>query len=59
MKRHLNWQKMKQMQHSEAELSLFKDHSLSSSTLSTKNNRRHSKKYTKSKCVCLPFNAWW
>ena len=37
--------------HSEAELSLFENYSLSLSELSSKNSRRYSKKYTKNKCV--------
>ena len=40
-------------QHPEAEILLFVNYSLSSSTLSPKNNRRHSKKCTKNKYVCL------
>ena len=40
----LDWQKIKQNQHPEAELLLFENHSLFSSTLSSKNNRRYSKK---------------
>ena len=40
-------------QHPDAELLLFENYSHSSSTLSSKNNRRYSKIYTKSKCVCL------
>ena len=44
----------KAKQHPEAELLLFENYSLSSSTLSTKNNRRHSIKCTKrSKYICL------
>ena len=43
----------KAKQHPEAELSLFKNDSLSSTRLSSKNNRRYSKKCTKSKCVCF------
>ena len=39
-------------QHSEAELLLFENYSLSSSKISSK-NRRYSKKYTKNKCVCF------
>ena len=37
----------KTKQHPEAELSLFENYSLFSSTLSSKNNRRHTKKCTK------------
>ena len=44
-----NWAKAKQ--HPEAELSPFENYSLSSSTLSTKTNKRYSKKCTKNKCV--------
>ena len=40
-------------QHPEAELSIFENYSFSSSSLSTKNNRNHSKKCTKNKCVCF------
>ena len=51
--------KAKAKQHPEAELLLFENYSLSSFTLSAKNNRRHSKKCTKmyqKKCVCFnPF----
>ena len=43
----------KAKQHPEAELLLFENFSLSSSTLSSKNNRRYSKKCTKNKCFCL------
>ena len=41
----------KAKQHPEAELSLFENYSLSSFTLSSKNNRRCSKKCTKEKSV--------
>ena len=44
-------------QHAKAELSLFENCSLSSSTLSSKNNRS-SKKCTKNKCVCLNEVIW-
>ena len=40
------------MQHPEPELLLFENHSLSSTTLSSK-NRRYSKKCKKNKYVCL------
>ena len=43
-------------QHAKAELLLFENYSLSSSTLSSKNNR--SNKYTKSKYVCLNEVTW-
>ena len=48
----------KAKQHPEAELLLFDNHSLSSSTLSSKNNRRPSKKYTKNRYVCLNEFIW-
>ena len=40
-------------QHREAELLLFENSLLFSSTLSSKNSRRHSKKCTKNKNLCL------
>ena len=43
----------KAKQHPETELLLFEIYSLSSSTLSSKNSRRYTKKCTKSKYVCL------
>ena len=43
----------KTKQHPEAELLLFENYSLSSSTLSFKNNRRYSKKCRKIRCVCF------
>ena len=43
----------KAKQHPEAELLLIENYSLSSSTLSSKNNRRFSKKRTKNKCFCF------
>ena len=48
----------KAKQHPEAELSLFKNDSLFSTRLSSKNNRRYSKKCTKSKCVCFNEVIW-
>ena len=45
----------KAKQHLELELSLFKNYSLSSPTLSSKNNRIYSKKYTKDKYVSFNF----
>ena len=46
----------KAKQRPEAELLLFEDYSNSSSSLSTKNNRRHYKKWAKNKWVCFnPF----
>ena len=43
----------KTKQHPEAELLLFENYSLPSSTLSFKNNRRCSKKCRKILCVCF------
>ena len=43
----------KAKQHPEAELLLFQNYWLSSSTLSSQNSRRYSKKYIKRKCVCF------
>ena len=43
----------KAKQHPEAELLIPENYSLSSSTLSPKNNRKHSKICTKDKHVCL------
>ena len=43
----------KAKQHHETELLLFENYSLSSSTLSCKNNCGYSKKCTKNKCVCF------
>ena len=40
-------------QNAEAELLLFENYLLSSSKLSSKNNRRYSKECTKNKYVCL------
>ena len=51
-----NWVKAKTQP--EAELLLFENYSLSSSTLWTKNDRRHSKKCTKNKCVCFNDVIW-
>ena len=48
----------KAKQHTEAEILLFENYSLSSSTLSTKNNRRYSKKRTKNKNLCLNVVIW-
>ena len=48
----------KTKQHPEAELSLFENFSLSSYTLSSKNNRRYSKKFTKDKCICRNEVIW-
>ena len=48
----------KATQHPKGELSLFEKYSLSSSTLSTKNNRRHYKKYTKNNWVCFSGVIW-
>ena len=39
-------------------LTLFENYSFSSSTLSSKNIRRYSKKSTKSKCVCFDDVIW-
>ena len=41
----------KYKQHAEAKLLLFENYSLSSSVLSSKNNRRYSKKYAENKSV--------
>ena len=43
----------KAKQHSEAELLLFENYLLFSSTLSTKNNRKYSKICTKNKYFCF------
>ena len=48
----------KAKQHPEAELLLFENYSISSSTLSSKNNRRYSKNCTDSKYVCLNEVIW-
>ena len=40
-------------QHSDAELLLFENNSLSSSTLSSKNKGTYSKNTQKNKCVCI------
>ena len=40
------------------EFLLFENYSLSSSKLSSKNNKRYSKKYTKNKCVCFNEVIW-
>ena len=48
----------KAMQQPEAELLLFGNYSLSSSTLSSKNKRRYSKECTKSKYLCLNVIIW-
>ena len=48
----------KDKQYPVAELLLFENYSISSSTLSFKNNRRYSKKCTKIKCVCLNEAIW-
>ena len=45
-------------QYHKAELSLIESYSLSSFTLSSKNNSRYSKKCTKSKYVCLNEVIW-
>ena len=46
----------KAKQQPEAKLLIFEHYSLSSFTLSSKSNLKHSKKFAKNKCVC--FNAW-
>ena len=43
----------KAKQHLEAELLLFRNYSLSSSTLSSKNNKRYSETCAKNKYVCF------
>ena len=48
----------KPMQHPEVEFLLFENYSLFSSTLSSKHNRRYSKKCTKNKYVCLNEVIW-
>ena len=48
----------KPQQHPEVELWLFEIYSLSSSTLSSKNNKRYSKKCTKNKYDCLIELVW-
>ena len=48
----------KTKQHLEAEHSLFKNYLLSSSTISSKDNRRYSKKCGKEKCVCRDDVIW-
>ena len=48
----------KAKQHPEAELSLFENYSLTSSTLSYKNKGRYSKKCTKNKYLCLNVVIW-
>ena len=45
-------------QHPEAELSLFENYSLSSSTFSSKNNTRYFKNCTKAKCICFNEVIW-
>ena len=45
--------KSKAKQHPEAELLLFENYSLSSSTLSSNNNRRYSEKCAKIEYVCI------
>ena len=47
------WNQAKAKQHSEAKLLLIENYSISSSTLSSKNNSRYSKTSIKSKYVCL------
>ena len=48
----------KAKQHLEVEFLLFENYSLSSSTLSPRNNKKYSKKYTKNKYVCLSEVIW-
>ena len=43
----------KSKQHPEAELLLLRNYALSSSTLSSKNNKRYSETCAKNKCVCF------
>ena len=45
-------------QHSEIEISLLENYEFSSSTLSSKNNRRYSKNCAKNKYVCLNEVIW-
>ena len=55
-----NWQKIKQKlsnKRPEAKFSLFENYSLSSSTLSSKNNKWYSKKFTKNKCIRYMING--
>ena len=55
----------KAKQHLEASLLLFESYSLSSSTLSYKNNRRYSKKFRVNRCVyfneveCVPLTVFY
>ena len=51
-----NWAKVKQ--HAETELLLLENYVVSSSTLSSKDNRRYSKKCAKNKYVYLNENIW-
>ena len=54
-----NWQKINQKlsnKHPEAKPSLFENYSLSSFTLSSKNNKWYSKKGTKNKCIRYMIN---
>ena len=51
-----NWARAKQ--HAEAELLLLENYVVSSSTLSSKDNRRYSKKCAKNKYVYLNENIW-
>ena len=50
----------KAKQHPEVELLLFENYSLSSSTLSYKNNRRYSETCTRNKCLYFNdvYNQW-
>ena len=48
----------KAKQDPEAELFLFENYSLSSSTLPSKNKKRYSRKCTKNKCVCFNEVIW-
>ena len=48
----------KAKEHPEAELLLLENYSLTSSSLSSKNNRRYSKKIIKNKYVCLNEVIW-
>ena len=49
---------IKAKKHPEAELVLFENYSLSSSKLSSKNNRSSSKKCIKDKCTCFNEILW-
>ena len=48
----------KSLEQPEAELLLFENYWLFSSTLSSSNNKRHSKNYAKNKYVCLNAVIW-